>query len=235
MIRRFCFAREIRGLARHLLGNKDCSLERESEPALTSRDDSSLVVDKLCKQAEGQNTAVLGFYFDFAAREEQSARCMLGALLKQMVSGMQMIPGEISRTFEEHKKTMCGRRPQLATIVKMLQAVTSSQPTFMCIDAIDECAGDQRTKLLISLKQILGKSPGTRIFVTGRPHIHAEIEQRLAVRVTSVSISPRKADIVIYLRARLSEDRTPEVMDESLKEEILQKIPEKISEMCVGQ
>ena len=201
---------------------------------LTSCDDSSLVVDRLCEQAKGQNTAILGFYFDFAAREEQSARCMLGALLKQMVSGMGRIPKEISQIFEEHKKTMWGRRPQLATIVKMLQAITSSQPTFMCIDAIDECAAEQRIRLLNSLKQILERSPGTRIFVTGRPHIHAEIEQRLAVRVISVSIGPRKDDIVTYIRARLSDDETPEVMDKSLKVDILQKIPEKISEMCVG-
>jgi len=201
---------------------------------LTSRDDSSLVVDRLYEQAEGQNIAVLGFYFDFAAKEEQSARCTLGALLKQMVSGMERIPREISRTFEEHKKTMGGRRPQLAAIVKMLQAITSSQPTFMCIDALDECVGEQRIRLLNSLKQILEKSPGTRIFVTGRSHIHAEIEQRLAVRVKSLSISPRKGDIVTYLRSRLSDDETPEVMDENLKADILQKIPEKISEMCVG-
>ena len=237
MTRRFCFATEIQELARHLSGNsnKDNSLGREgSETMLTRRDDSSLVVDRLCEQAKGQNTAVLGFYFDFAAREQQSARCMLGCLLKQMLIAMERIPGDVSLAFQEHKKTMGGRRPQLAAIVKMLQVITSSQPTVMCIDALDECAGEQRVKLLDSLKQILEKSPGTRIFMTGRPHIRAEIEQRLAVRVISVSIGPRKGDIITFLRVRLSEDGTPEVMDERLKADILRKIPEKISEMCVG-
>jgi len=32
-------------------------------------DFSSLVVDRLCDHARGQNTAVTGFYFDFAARK----------------------------------------------------------------------------------------------------------------------------------------------------------------------
>jgi len=104
----------------------------------------------------------------------------------------------------------------------------------MCIDALDECVGVQRVKLLDSLKHILEKSPGTRIFVTGRPHIRAEIERRLAGRTISASIGPRKDDIIRYLRARLYEDETPEAMDESLEADIPEKIPQNISEMCVG-
>ena len=57
----------------------------------------------------------------------------------------------------------------------------------MCIDALDECAGVQRVKLLDSLNQILENSPGTRIFVTGRPNIQAEIEKCLSGRVLSFS------------------------------------------------
>jgi len=44
---------------------------------------------------------------------------------------------------------------------------------------------------------------------------------------------PRKDDVIGYLRARLGEDETPEAMDESLEADILEKIPENMSEMCV--
>jgi len=37
---------------------------------LTCHDVSSLVVDRLCDQARGQNTVVLCFYFDFFGAEE---------------------------------------------------------------------------------------------------------------------------------------------------------------------
>jgi len=151
-----------------------------------------------------------------------------------MIGGMERIPEEISRAFQEQKKVIGGCGPQLADIVRMLQTITSSQPTFMCIDALDECVGVQRFKVLDSLKQILEKSPRTRIFVTGRPHVLAEIEKRLA-GVTSLSIGPCKGDITTYLRARLGEDETPDAMNESLKADILKKIPENMSEMCVGQ
>jgi len=202
---------------------------------LINCNDSSLVVDSLCNQAKGQTMSVPCFYFDFAARKDHSATSMLGSLLKQMVSGMETIPGEIRQTFQEHKKTMGGRRPQLPVLSKMLQALTSSQPTFICIDALDECVGGQRVRLLDSLNQLLEESTGVRIFVTGRPHVQAEIERRLAGRVISVSIGPTKGDIITYLRVRLSEDETPDEMDESLEADILEKIPQNISEMYVGE
>jgi len=200
---------------------------------LTGRDISSLVVDRLCDQARGQNTAVACFYFDFAARKEQSATNVLGSLLKQIVSGMGIIPEEISRAFQEHKNAIGGRGLQVRDIVKMLQAITCSLRTVVCIDALDECAAVHRVKLLNSLKQILDKSPGTRVFITGRPHIRAEIEKRLHKRVTSLSIGSSKDDIIGYLRVRLDEDETPDAMDESLEVDILEQIPETMSEMCV--
>jgi len=202
---------------------------------LTGSDVSSLVVDKLCDQARGQNTTVTCFYFDFAARKEQSTTAMLGSLLKQIVSGMETIPKDISQAFQEQKKAIGGRGPQLLNIVKMLQAITSSLRTFVCIDALDECAAVHRIKLLNLLKQILENSPGTRIFITGRPHIRAEIEKRLSGQAISVSLSPNKEDIIRYLRVRLGEDETPDAMDESLVVDILERIPENVSEMYVGQ
>jgi len=201
---------------------------------LTCCDDSSLVVDRLADQTRGQNTAVICFYFDFAARNEQTATSMLGSLLKQVINGMERVPEDISRALQEQKKAVSGRKPQLGDIVKMLQLITSSRPTFMVIDALDECTPVQRFHLFDSLKEILEKSPDARIFVTGRPHIRTEIETRLAGRVLSVSVGPPKDDIIRFLRVRLSEDETPDAMDETLEADILEKIPGSIPEMWVA-
>ena len=210
---------------------------------LTRGEDSSLVVDRLCTQSREQNTLVGCFYcevfdtdtkFGFEPRRGQSATSILGSLLKQMVSGMERIPEEISRAFQEQKKTISGFRPHLQDVVKMLQLIASEQHTFMCIDALDECAGVQRFKLIDSLNKILEKSPRTRVFLTGRPHIRAEVEKVLAQRVASVSISPTRGDIIRYLRARLDEDEKQDAMDESLEADILEKIlGNNISETCV--
>ena len=200
---------------------------------LTSRGVSSLVVDKLCERAGGQNVAVACFYFDFAAQQEQSSTSVLGALLKQLAVGMKEVPEEIVQAYNDQKISIGGRRPRLPDILKMLQTISSKKRTFICIDALDECVPEYRTKLLDSLNKILQESPGTRIFVTGRPHIRPDITRRLAGGVTYLPIITRRDDIIRYLRSRMEEDTIPDTMDSSLEAEILKKIPEDVSDMYV--
>ena len=198
---------------------------------LTSPDNSSLVVDKLCDQTEEQHTAIPCIYFDFAARKEQTAACILGSILKQVIDGTEGVPEDIWRALQKQKKAVSGRKPQLSDIVKILQLITPWQRTFMVIDALDECTAVQRFRLFDLLKEILENSPSTRIFVTGRPHIRTEIETHLIRLVASVSVGPTRGDIVRFLRVRLSEDETPEDIDENLEADILEKIPQNISEL----
>ena len=200
---------------------------------LTSRHVSSLVIDNLCDQARGQNVSVACFYFNFAAQKEQSPTSMLGSLLKQVVGGLGEVPEEVAKAYEDQKKVIGGRAPQLPDVAKMLQTTSSEKPTFICIDALDECAAEYRVKILDSLNPLLQKSPGLRIFVTGRPHIQSEITKRLSGRVATIAITPRRGDVIGYLRSRLNEDTNPDAMDSSLEADILKKIPEDISEMCV--
>ena len=230
-IRQSCFVTGIPGWARHLSGSKDKPLWRGEGRVLTSCDVSSLVIDKLCDQATGRRPAVSCFYFDFAAQKEQSPTSMMGALLKQVVSGLEEIPEGITKAYEDHQKVIDGRGLKLADIVKMLQTAASEKPTFICIDALDECVAGYRVKVLDSLNQILRRSPGTRVFVTGRPQIQAEVEKRLSRRAIVMRIIPRRHDIIGYLQNRLDEDTKPDAMDDSLRADILKKIPEDVSEM----
>jgi len=198
---------------------------------LTNCDASSLVIDSLGDWAGGQGVTVACFYFDFAAQKEQSPASMLGAVLKQVVNGLREVPKEIAQAYEDQKGVIGGRGPRLANIVEMLQNTVSIKRTFICIDALDECAAGHRVKILDSLNQILLKSPGTRMIVTGRPHIEAEVEKRLSGRGTALRITPRRHDIISYLHSKLNEDIRPDAMDSSLKADILEKIPEDVSEM----
>ena len=204
----------------------------EKRQVLTSSDISSLVIDILCDQAGGRDATVACFYFDFAAQNEQSPASMLGSLLKQIVCGRGGIPGEIWQAYQNQKNAIGGRGLRLSDIVKMLQNTSREKRTFICIDALDECAAGHRIKLLDSLNQILLGSLGIRIFMTGRPHILPEIRRRFA-GITSISISPKRDDIIRYLHSKLGEDTNPDAMDGSLEADILRKIPEDISEMYV--
>ena len=75
--------------------NNDYSLGRkEREPVLTIRDNSSLAVARLCDQAGGQKTSPLPV---FTSTTPEGSSLRPGSLLKQMVSGIERIPEEISR------------------------------------------------------------------------------------------------------------------------------------------
>ena len=200
---------------------------------LTGRDGSSVVVDYLCDQAIEEGMAVTCFYYDFASREAQSPTNVLGSLVKQLLSGLGVIPEEIAQKFEGQKKVIGGRKLKLPDIVKMFTTVSSFQRTFICVDALDECVPKHRLEVLDALGQILQRSPNTRIFMTGRSHIQGAVERGLGGRTISVSIKSRDDDIVTYLRARLKKDTTPEAMDGFLENDIMKSIPEKISETYV--
>lgn len=207
----------------------------QRKTSLTSSEFSSLVIDTLCDRARGTDATVACFYFDFASRKEQSPTRVLGSLLRQILSGLRDIPAEIAQAFEDQKRVIGGRGLQLSEIVKMLQAITSSQRTFLCLDALDECTEEHRPDILDSLSQVLERSPNTRVFLTGRPQIRGEIERRLDGRTTIISIAPSRDDIVGYLRSRLDKDTTLGAMDSNLETDILRQIPEFVSEMYVGE
>jgi len=222
------FATAIRQSARPISG--ETILEENKVIVLTSSDASSLVVDRLCDKAREENIAVACFYVDFAAREEQSPTNMLGSLLKQIVGGLERIPEEIRQTFQDHKKVIGGRGLRVPEIVKMLQTVTSLRPTFICVDALDECVEENQPEVLDSLRQILEKSPNTRIFLTARRHIRGEIERDLDRRAATLSIKPSNGDIVEYIRIKLSKDRCRGAMDGGLEKEIIKSITTTIPE-----
>ena len=75
----------------------------EEGRVLTRGLNSSVVIDDLCSQATGQNATVACFYFDFASQNEQPPTRFLGSLSKQMVFGLEEIPEEISKAYEDRK------------------------------------------------------------------------------------------------------------------------------------
>ena len=194
-------------------------------------DVSSLVIDKLCKQAVEGNAAVAIFYFDFADPEEEPPAAILGSVLKQVVCGMDEVPERIVKAYRNRGKVIGGQRLSLEEIVEFLQDITTAQRTFICLDALDEYPQGYRVKLLDSLNQILQNSPGARIFLTGRRHIRDDIDKHLGGRAATRPIAPTKDDIIIFLRAKLQEDTIPGAMDESLEQEIIRNILETVSEM----
>jgi len=143
------FATEIQGRERAISCKREPSTSgNQSMVFLTVWGDSSLVIDKLCDEAVEEDTAVVCFYFDFAARSEQSPVNMLGSLLRQLVTGLEGIPEAVVRSFRNQKKVIGGRGLQVSGILKMFQTIATTKRTFICVDALDECAPENRMVIL---------------------------------------------------------------------------------------
>ena len=127
------------------------------------------MIDKLCDEAAEGDPIVACFYFDFAARNEQSPVNMLGSLLRQLISGGGEIPEVIDRHFRKEKRVIGGRGLQVSGILKMFQAIAATRRTFICVDALDECVPEHRMVILESLGQIMRGSPNARLLIAGIP------------------------------------------------------------------
>ena len=188
-------------------------------------DDSSLVIDKLCDEAVEGDPAVVCFYFDFAARNEQSPANILGSLLKQLVGGQGEIPEAIARDYRKDKMVIGGRGPQVPGILKMFQTIAATRRTFICVDALDECVPEHRMVVLESLGKIQQGSPNTRLFVTGRPHVRSEVETELSGAAAFIFIKATEDGVLRFLRAKLRKDTIRNMMSITLEGDIMKSIP----------
>ena len=187
--------------------------------------DSSLVIDKLCDEAVKGDPTVACFYFDFAARNEQSPINMLGSLLRQLVSGEGEIPEGIADDFRKAKRSIGGRGLQVSGILKMFQTITATRRTYICVDALDECVLEHRMVVLESLGQILQGSPNTRLFMTGRPQVRSEVERELGGVASFILIRATEDGVLKFLREKLRKDTIPNMMGSTLEGDIMKSIP----------
>jgi len=196
----------------------------------SKRQRSSLVIDTLCKEVTGANVAIAYVYCDFQVGSEQSARSVLGSVLRQVVGALAPVPTEVRDAFESAKRQVDACGPRLPEIVDMIvQSLPHLQKGFICIDGLDEFQPQQRSQLWVSLQRVVRECPNTRLFLTGRPQIVAEVERRFDKEAETVMVEPTFDDIRGYIEKRLEEDQHVSAMGERLRADILKIIPENSS------
>jgi len=192
------------------------------------------VIDRLLEHFRGENIAVACVYCDFQDHERQTAANMVGALTKQVVNALKMVPPEIEEEFKRAGSEIGGRGLQVVETVKLLgRALAPVNRTFICIDALDECSDKHLSQLLTSLQTVSQTSPGVRLFITGRPHTRSAVEKYLPGSVQVIPFIPNRHDIREYLEMRLKHDSDSGEMSPALKADIMRRIPEKIPDVYV--
>ena len=213
-----------------LISGKNKKKPLRKPTSLTACNSSSLVIDH-CYGSE-QDITVAGVYCDYLDRKEQTTSNILGAMLKQFIRSGDIL-GDIRKAFEDAKRHFGGVGPEAPELLKMLKMVIAQRHwVVICIDGLDESLAAHRTGLLSALQAIVRELPNVRLFLTGRPFIRPEVE-RYFPNVDTILVSPTREDTEAFLRMKLDGDPEPDAIDESLRAEIMEIIPKRISEMYV--
>lgn len=97
---------------------------------------SSATVDHL-RMKQYEDTVVIYIYCDYRNQIEQTSNSLLSNLLKQLISYLAMIPDDVTKLYNSHRRG--GTRPSSQEIMHTLQSVVSQfSRTYVIIDALDE-------------------------------------------------------------------------------------------------
>ena len=207
------------------------SILRKRWAMLTRDKISSLVIDTLLEQTRGQNIAVLSLYCDYQAQKDQTAANMIGGLLRQLTLGAPRVPSEIKSSFEESKRGG-GQGLRLPDMVKLfVTAIRSIDLVYLCVDAVDEVLPQHRPEFFRALRQIVQDGANVRLFLTGRPYIGGEVDKHLTKGACIIQIVADQGDITRYLSQRMDDDQDLDLMTEYLRNDIMETMLEKASEM----
>ena len=192
------------------------------------------MIDDLCDGPSDEAVAIAMFYCDFRDQQQQTTANIIGAILKQLVVKSRVLE-DVRKAFQKAKTEVGGRGLRLPGMVQMLRQVVATLPqVLICIDALDECLPKHLLELLVSLKDILKKSPTARIFLTGRPQVKGEVTRFFTTGVV-IPIIPKTDDIRRYLEKKLEMDTECDAMSDGLRADILRIIPQRISGMYVAE
>jgi hypothetical protein len=180
----------------------------------------SLVIDKLEQiRASSPNMGLAYIYCDYRDQTLQTAKNISGTILKQLLRLLPKIPEEIIAIWQ---KSYNGKTPlEFDQAIEALRITCKSfNRTYICLDALDEC---QHIDLL--LKSLPQAPSPVRLFSTGRKHIQPTI-QRFFGHTHMILIEAKESDIRIFIEKSMKEDREkdPELMNERLEQDIIEKI-----------
>ena len=137
-------------------------------------------------------------YCNYGIQEDQTAKRLLAALLRQLVEQCDSIPGPVETLYISHAEN--ATPPSLEDIFNTLSIVISVlDRVFIVVDALDECLDRTRTELLMKIQELQSRAKAS-LLVTSR-HIN-DIEQHFAGDAR-LEIRADQGDVEKYIGSQL--------------------------------
>jgi hypothetical protein len=202
---------------------------------------SSTIIENVIALREVESASVAYFYCDFRDADKQSRHNILPSLLMQLSSRSTPCCEILSRLYLAHDSGAQKPSDQVLTqCLKEMLVVLDSNPTYIIIDALDECPDapgipSAREQVLALVKELVNlRLDNLRICVTSRPEadICSMLEPLALHNVPLHNQSGQKKDIVDYVRSVVYSDA--ETMMRRWKEEDKVLVIKTLSERAGG-
>jgi len=153
------------------------------------------------------------FYFDFKDSSKRDIRSLLSSILFQLSDQSDESWSILYRLYTTHREGL--NQPREADLTKCLQDmlnVNGQRPTFIIVDAVDECPStpgfpSAREKVLSLMETLVGSHPDLRICITSRPE--KDIQMVLEPLTSHhISLHDQGGQNNNYVRSVVHSDRT---------------------------
>ena len=186
------------------------------------------------------NASIAYFYFDFRDVDKQKLHNLLPSLLAQLSARSDSRCDILSRLYTSHDRGE--RQPSDRAMVECLKemlAVEAQRPTYIIMDALDECpvastVPSPREEVLELVDELVGLHlPNVHICVTSRPeHDIQAVLGRLTLHPVSLhDESGQQQDIVDYVTSFVHSDRRMGRWREEDKDLVIKSLSEKADGM----
>ena len=175
---------------------------------------SAIIQDVESMRAAGLATMAY-YYFDFRDVKKQDCYGLISSLILQLSAESDSCFDILSRLYSDNARGM--RKPTTSALKKCLTDMLSlpgQAPTFILVDALDECPNSSgtpsaREEVLELIKELVDlKLPNVHLCVASRP----EMDVRMVLEpLTSLKISlheeiGQKEDIIEYIKSVVRTD-----------------------------
>ena len=179
---------------------------------------SSTIIEDMKVMCDSGQASMAYFYFDFRDIDKQHWRHLITSPLTQLSSHSGPRCDVLSRLYSHHDDG--AQQPgddTLKSCLKEMLTLPEQRPTYLIIDALDECSNtsgipSHRNRVLHLVKELVDLYlPNLHICVTSRPEVDIRevLEPLTSHRVSLHDQSGQKKDIEDYVRSVVYSDSEP--------------------------
>ena len=200
---------------------------------------SSAIIENIKIMCKAGLASSAYFYFDFKDSSKRDIRSLLSSIISQLCDQSDHSWSFLSQLHTTHRNG--ADQPSESALIKCLQRILDVQgqpPTYIIIDAIDECPNtpgipSPREKVLNLVEGLVNSHPDLRICITSRPEqdIRTILESLTSHHISLHDQTGQKSDIANYVRFIVHSDRTMRRWRQEDKELVIHTLTERADGM----